>query len=796
MNPYAELEQRYGLPPGILMAVRHVESGGNSSAVSPKGAGGAFQIMPATAEELGVDPFDEEQAADGAARYLSQNLQQFGDINLALAAYNAGPGNVQKYGGIPPFKETQDYVNRVNGQLSGGTGNDTITGGGEWESEDESTSPITASKNSDEWVFEDEPQLQTPQKSLIAQKDNKEAKKPGFIDNLGQGFVRGMKQRALGVAQTAIDAQKLAKENPRLAALNPISGLAAMLPSPSDDIQGEMQTLAKQYNQEGVGTGAGGFIGEVLGDPLTYAPVPGAAGKGAWETGKALVKGAALSGGASALTTAEETNKSLIDRGVDAAQGAAMAIPLAVGGDLLLKGGAKAASVASKPLQSLASGLSVSPDKARNITQAGLSPNLAAVSENPMVKRLYNALGELPGGSKRIAKSNKEAGEAINQTLSQLGYTGNKTPTDAGIAIRSGLERFQEKGKARYAKLEKAFDKMVGGKDVINLDPAKLGEKFDKIVNAPGIIPEQAADRANHPAMQEVQKILRFAAENGGDVTYGSLKEARSKIGAMIEDDKTGIAKQVYGAMTQSMKDFAKEKGGAKALKAFEMRDRLYSDFMDERKAVVDKLLKKVNPEDLYKSMVSGTKIGGTTPDKIMNELDPMERDVVRDAVIREIGGGENFSVINYFNRYSKLSPEAKAAFFKGRTNLKTAHDRLAKAVENFSDIKNFGNPSGSGFMIALTRLIQGGSAIAALSGATATAGGVAGGLGLTRVLAEGMTNPRFVNALADAAEKAKIGKKPSQKVIDAIGEFIVNPEGLSIPAKVGAIQLGEQAAQ
>jgi len=67
MNPYAELEQRYGLPPGILMAVRHVESGGNSSAVSPKGAGGAFQIMPATAEELGVDPFDEEQAADGAA---------------------------------------------------------------------------------------------------------------------------------------------------------------------------------------------------------------------------------------------------------------------------------------------------------------------------------------------------------------------------------------------------------------------------------------------------------------------------------------------------------------------------------------------------------------------------------------------------------------------------------------------------------------------------------------------------------------------------------------------------------
>lgn len=112
------LEKRYGLPAGMLAAVQRVESGGNPRAVSPKGAQGLFQIMPATAKELGVDPLNPAQAADGAARYLAQNLKRFGTPELALAAYNAGPGNVQKHGGIPPFKETQNYVRKVQANMA------------------------------------------------------------------------------------------------------------------------------------------------------------------------------------------------------------------------------------------------------------------------------------------------------------------------------------------------------------------------------------------------------------------------------------------------------------------------------------------------------------------------------------------------------------------------------------------------------------------------------------------------------------------------------------------------------
>jgi len=116
-TPYADLfvaaGQRYGLPPALLAAVARTESGFNPSAVSPAGASGLMQFMPGTAASLGIDPFDPAQAVDGAARYLREQLEAFGTLELALAAYNAGPGNVRRYGGIPPFTETQHYVRRV-----------------------------------------------------------------------------------------------------------------------------------------------------------------------------------------------------------------------------------------------------------------------------------------------------------------------------------------------------------------------------------------------------------------------------------------------------------------------------------------------------------------------------------------------------------------------------------------------------------------------------------------------------------------------------------------------------------
>ena len=110
----AAVAERYGLDTELLLALVRVESCFDTRALSRAGARGLTQLMPATARELGIDDsFDAEANLDGGARYLSQMLQRFGSEALALAAYNAGPGNVEKYGGIPPFPETQNYVRRV-----------------------------------------------------------------------------------------------------------------------------------------------------------------------------------------------------------------------------------------------------------------------------------------------------------------------------------------------------------------------------------------------------------------------------------------------------------------------------------------------------------------------------------------------------------------------------------------------------------------------------------------------------------------------------------------------------------
>jgi hypothetical protein len=108
---------QYGVPPSVLAAVARPESGGNAKAVSPAGAQGLMQIMPGTAQGLGVDPFNPAQAVDGAARLLAGNLARFGSLDKALAAYNAGPAAVEKYDGVPPYTETRNYVNNILDEL-------------------------------------------------------------------------------------------------------------------------------------------------------------------------------------------------------------------------------------------------------------------------------------------------------------------------------------------------------------------------------------------------------------------------------------------------------------------------------------------------------------------------------------------------------------------------------------------------------------------------------------------------------------------------------------------------------
>lgn len=109
-----EVAARYQVDPRLVAAVAQTESGGNQEAVSPAGAVGVMQLMPETAAGLGVNPYDKRQNIEGGAKYLRQMMDTFGgDVQKAVAAYNAGPQAVKEYNGIPPYRETQDYVNKV-----------------------------------------------------------------------------------------------------------------------------------------------------------------------------------------------------------------------------------------------------------------------------------------------------------------------------------------------------------------------------------------------------------------------------------------------------------------------------------------------------------------------------------------------------------------------------------------------------------------------------------------------------------------------------------------------------------
>ncbi len=118
-GPYLQMAKdaalRYGVPSDLFLRLVQQESGWNATAKSHKGAIGLAQLMPGTARKLRVNPHDPYENLDGGARYLAAQYEEFGSWRLALAAYNAGPGAVKKYGGVPPYKETKNYVKVIWG---------------------------------------------------------------------------------------------------------------------------------------------------------------------------------------------------------------------------------------------------------------------------------------------------------------------------------------------------------------------------------------------------------------------------------------------------------------------------------------------------------------------------------------------------------------------------------------------------------------------------------------------------------------------------------------------------------
>ena len=530
-----------------------------------------------------------------------------------------------------------------------------------------------------------------------------------------------------------------------------------------------------------------------------------------------------------------------------------------------------------------AKALGVNPERAMQLDIGGLPLSVPAVSDAPWVKSAANILAQLPGGG-RLGKVMDAAFNKAESTVKSLGYTGTKTMTDAGNAVKGGFDRWkaeslkqfknvddhlktvmpddaavnitkkpytpeqlqselggaideyanlkdlqshlqkQVEGKVKFSTRQLGFwrnrtqkdaagdaisiqnvrkqitaqerkisglEKLVDRENNTTYSTVSPQRAISSIINDKGLTPRQVAERGNHPAIIELKKLIDDAAQNDGNISFGALKEARTKIGQMLEwnplmpTKSDAIAKRSYGAVSDLMGDAAEQVVGPSGRVLLEQRNRLYSLYADEQKSYIGKLQKKLgtDPEKIWTNLTSGDRVGASQAKRIFAKLNENEMGTVRDAWIRQKGMDRdgNFSVSNWAAKYKILSPEAKDAFFTGKPELRKAHESLIAALDNYKDVGKFGNPSRSGYTLLnpITKAATGGvgkaivrageiGAVGTLAALNPIPALIIGGssIGVNMALSRMLASPKYTRLLAKSlTEQPQWGLQKVNKV-------------------------------
>lgn len=481
MSIVDKAEARYGLPKGLLRGVAQAESNWNPSAKSRVGALGLMQIMPATAKELGVNPLDPSEAADGAARYLAKNLKKFGTQELALAAYNAGPGNVQKHGGVPPFKETRQYIQKVTANMKPKEAN---------PFDQFDAAPAKEANPFDQ--FDNAPQAAAPQTDSVDFSLNTDK-----VKTVGQGIkdaVGGVARSGMGIAS------------------NLMRPFEAMIPGGDDGSSGHESRMARvegRLKGKGYDTDSNTFKGVKLGaDVLATLPVGGALGKLAGKAGLPALQTALATGGFRTGLPAATTKAGKV-------------------GQMALRSGAGATGAAG-------AGLLVSPENTGTAATIGafLPPALAGAG------KVAHATGAaLRGGGatpevQALATRAKELG--INIPADRIA---NSRPMNA---LASSLNYVPFSGRAATEKnmtneLTRAATKLIG-QDSDNMAIAlrkasdDLGGKFDSTLKT-------SAVKLDENLLTDIVSVDDIARQQLGDSDY---KAIASQVAELLKKGDSG----------------------------------------------------------------------------------------------------------------------------------------------------------------------------------------------------------------------------------------------------------------
>lgn len=580
--------------------------------------------------------------------------------------------------------------------------------------------------------------------------DEDEAKLPGIVTNVLSKFVDDPDVKEQLGQLTLGDLRKS-----QAAAAREIEDIQAKAGrrSPIAATTGEIASQIGQLAPVGAGAstlpqlvGAGTKIGAITGAAQTREDV--------LDPTRSLLRGfggtaeQALAGGATAGLA-----KIGLDKGVPAAKKALSAVgraPKAVEGQL--QAGARKM-------------FGFNPQKAKRFRDIGIDPNIAAVSDSPIIKGTANFLSKFPGGIKKFRESMTKAYDKIDEQLGRIATKSDVSDEAAGEIIKKGGERYLDKGKRLYEAIDNKFQaKMPKGKLYDSNNVAQLRQNLiDEAAGSEFLKKSLSESRA----FRELASLYGDIQANNGALPYNVMKQARTKIRNLINDKhlvgntETGTLKRLHAALTDDMRDAATAQG-PEALKLFERGNKVYKTFSEELEGSVSNIINQKVPERIYKLLVQGTREGGTRVRSIMKNLTDTEKEVVRAKFFNDLGTKKSqFSVREMMNKYADMSETAKKAIMAGDPKLKKAMDKFFEATKDMADIDEF-NKAFQGEKISLGALLSGiGIGAVGASSGLSTVGYTA----LTAYLSARLfTSPKFVNWLSktiNTVKKADEGRIP-----------------------------------
>lgn len=487
---------RQGVDPNLVLRVMQQESGGKQDSVSTRGARGLMQLMPATAKELGVDVNDPYQNIKGGITYLKQQITKFGDVPTAIAAYNAGPGAVQRSGGVPPYKETQQYMGNVMGNNLG-SGAD-IFGMGVTTKQakgSRSGSDIFGMTDDMKPIQRTAPAPQKPQ-SQAAQSN-------GVPLTWWDRYSRGAKEIGEGIQQRIMHTVSGLEGNPltmpAAIAVNLVTkpNTGVITPGTTAQYDSDLSQVMRKYDKD-IRSQIGSDIDwpRLLGTATMTAPtflIPGAN----------TLKGSAIIGSMlGAIQPIDTTKGDYSGQTFGNALGGAGGGLAGYGLGSLIGKVIRPLSVATRP------GLDTGIDAANNLgVQLTTGQRVGSLG----LQQFENALARMPGATGRMNKIISSNKDAINQAAAKsIGSDANALSEDVLDSAKSSMQN--------------EYGRLFGGDMRV-----KLGPDFVQAMQGIGARNAELGPFANDEISAQVQHGLDLAGK--GDMSGSAYQTLRSRLG-------------------------------------------------------------------------------------------------------------------------------------------------------------------------------------------------------------------------------------------------------------------------